>query len=67
MGVVPAEVAAECAGAVAAGGVGEAVGRFAEQGFDEGFGFAVCLWPAWPGVAALDAQLGAGVAQVKLR
>jgi hypothetical protein len=41
--------------------VGEAVGP-AEQGLDECFGFAVGLWAPWSGVAALDAELGAGVA-----
>ena len=50
---------------MAAGGVGEAVGPFAQQGFDQRFGFAVGLGSAWPGVAAGDAQLDAGVAPGK--
>ena len=62
VGVVPAQVAAERSGSVAAGWVDEAVGPFPQQGCDQGFGLAVRLWPAWPRVAALDAELGAGVA-----
>ena len=59
--VVPAEVAGEGAGAVVAGGVGEAVGPFAQQCLDERFGFAVGLRSPRSGVSALDAELGAGV------
>jgi hypothetical protein len=47
---------------VGAGGVGEAVGPFPQEGLDECFGFAVGLWPSWAGVAAFDPEFGAGVA-----
>jgi hypothetical protein len=58
--VVPAEVAGQGSGAVGAAGVGEAVGPFAQERFDEGFGFAVGLRPSGACVAAGDAELGAG-------
>ncbi len=57
--VVPAEVAGEGAGAVGAGGVGEAVGPFAQERLDERFGFPVGLGPWWSGVAAADLELSA--------
>src|SRR6266566_3627346 len=58
--VVPAEVAGERARAVAAAGVGEAVCPFAQQCFEERFGFTVGLRPSGAGVAAGDAELCAG-------
>ena len=60
--VVAGEVAGERFGALLARWVGEAVGPFAEQCFDERFGFPVGLGASGPGVAALDAELGARVA-----
>src|SRR5215831_3160497 len=59
--VVPAEVAGEGAGAVCAGVVGEAVGPFALQRIDQCFRFAVGLWSPRAGVAASDAEFGAGL------
>jgi hypothetical protein len=38
------------------------VGPLAQQGLDEGFGFAIGLRSPWACVAPLDAELGAGVA-----
>src|SRR5262249_57002552 len=59
--VVSAEVAGEGAGAVCAGVVGEAVGPFALQRLDRCFRFAVGLWSPRAGVAASDAEFGAGL------
>ena len=52
--VVPAQVAGEGTGALAAAGVAARVGPFAEQGLDQAFGLAVGAWPVGAGVAALD-------------
>ena len=54
--VVPAQVAVQGAGAMAARRVGEAVGPFAQQCLDERLGLAVGLWPSWSDVASLDLE-----------
>jgi hypothetical protein len=60
--VVPAEVAGESAGAVGAGVVGEAVGRFALECLDRRFRFPVGLRPPRPRVAVGDSEVFAGCA-----
>src|SRR5215211_4657313 len=57
--VVPPDVAGQGFGAVVAAGVGEAVCPFAQQRFDQRFGFAVGLWSVGPREAAADAVTGA--------
>ena len=58
--VVPAEVAGKRSRTVSARPVGEAIGPLAKQGLDERFGLAVGLGAPGTGVAASDAELGAG-------
>src|SRR5690349_8779800 len=59
MVVVP-EPAVKCHGAFAACAVDRAVGPAGEECADEAFGFAVGLWPVWPGAEVSDAELAAG-------
>jgi hypothetical protein len=58
MVVVP-EPAVKGSGAFVAGSVDRAVGPVVEEGADEAFGFAVCLWSAGPGAEVAEAKLAA--------
>ena len=57
--VVVVEIVQERVGAVLVGLVGVGADRFVEQGFDEAFGFAVCLGSADAGVAWEEAAVAA--------
>jgi hypothetical protein len=58
--VVCPDPAVKCAGAFVAGAVDRAVGPAGEQGADEAFCFAVCLWSVGPGAQMVDAECVAG-------
>ena len=58
MVVVP-EPAVKCSGAFLARAVDGAVGPAVDQGADEAFCFAVCLWPVGAGSDVADAELAA--------